>query len=148
MKLRPVSKEFRRLHRLPFECGLLVESVDGPGVAQTLGLRPSDVIVAIGPWAVSTEADVARAAASLEGPGSALVIRVGERVLLGPDPASRPAPAGAHPPETADQVLDRLWNQAIKSVIPGGIDQVQPGKGAPEDPPEKKKPIPPGAGRK
>jgi hypothetical protein len=56
------------------------------------------------------------------------------------------------PPETADEILDRLWENAVKQAVPAGVvDLGTPGKtleSVPESQPSKKNPIPAGSGRR
>jgi hypothetical protein len=144
---RRVSAEFCELHRLPQGSGLVVEAVDGDGWS----VRPGDVIVGIagkpvrGPrdlaWKVAVPAEILLADVVRKGERQLMIWESPERQLVASSSADRQ-------PETADQMLDRLWQKALKKTVETGIEPVAPQNPLPESSPVGISPIPAKDGRR
>jgi hypothetical protein len=149
MKLRPVSEEFRELHRLPQGCGLRVEN--GPVTIET-GNRKK-FLVEKGDVLVESNGPIGRAS-HLRGFGiygtgkwdGLTLIRKGEwlswhssepeSVRRIQSPASLLYPPA--PTETASQMLDRLWDDAVKKAVEGDLQGLRIEKNVQESQPARK----------
>jgi len=105
--LRPVSGEFRELHRLGTDPAHRIESVRPGGRAEALRLSRGDVILAAED--VETFYPTVR------------LIRLNERLVL-PMRGVLAAPAI----ETASQMVDRLWDKAVRDAMKGGFEEIHP----------------------
>jgi hypothetical protein len=146
----PASDEFRAVHRLPSGCGFRVVGFEG-GEPPPGSLMAGDVIVSVGDRLATAASDLARTLA--RGTGGLVivdVIRRNERQLVPVGDAGAPrrgAGAGGGA-ETADEVLERLWQRAIHDVVPAGPEPISEKKPMAESHPGQNSPIPGEGGRR
>jgi len=97
MQPRDLTPEFADSFQLPVHEGVLVTGVLREGPAARAGLKPGDVVTAIGGVKVSNTAQLLRAVGALKPPASAQleVQRGNEKMKLDVPVARRPAPAKA-----------------------------------------------------
>lgn len=143
--LEPVSAEFRELHRLPAGAGARV--IATPSVSDSESLQLGDVVVTLGNATIGTTGDLDRAFAQTRTAGRVAileVIRRAERTLV-LHPVAGVGVVKTEPttPETADQMLDRLWNKAVREHAQVALEPIGPGLGGAESRPSEKKPISP-----
>jgi hypothetical protein len=144
LSLRPVSDEFRELHRLPKGCGLRVDNgpveIAVPGACSPFRFETSDVLVRVDDRLVRDSADLGPLFHRAMFGHELIFVRRGEwmrwdeaqrQVSVLPtthwgyaDPLATkvagPArqPVAPTPAETAAEMTDRLWNQALQKVMP------------------------------
>jgi hypothetical protein len=96
-----VSEEFRAVHRLAPGSGRRIESVIAGGWAQKLGLVRGDVVVGC---RIESSYPTVR------------LIRSNEHVTV----------VAPRAEETAGQMVDRLWDQAVRDAMKGSFEEVRP----------------------
>jgi hypothetical protein len=115
MKLVPASTEFHEVHGLAPGAASRVDAVLPGSQAERLGIRPGDFFL----WA--------RGLRSIR--PVVAVIRWNERI----NPVAEPAPS-----ETAREMVDRMWDEAVQKTLKNGVEIVPVGAGVSESQPVRK----------
>ncbi len=101
---RDLTPEFADSFQLPVHEGVLVTGVLREGPAALAGLKPGDVVTAIGGVKVSNTAQLLRAVGALKPPARAVLdVQRGSEALQLSVPVARRPPAKARDPREADQ---------------------------------------------
>jgi hypothetical protein len=135
----PVSDEFRYLHRIAAGEGIRVIGVSPVPGDDRLPVKVGDVVLRVNSHPIRSLTELEGALAIWSNPTADVfheipvceVIRNGERTEFG---TLRPLPAT----ETAAQMVDRLWDEAVRNAIKTGVEEVRPGQPVPESQPARK----------